>query len=133
VSRVLVDTSALMALLVPSDAAHARAKRAFARLRDKEAVLVITSYALLETYALLERRLGLDAVQAFRERFAPLLEVVWVDALRHEAGLDLMLQRRPGGISLADAVSILVARDSRVDEVFAFDRHFEAAELPIAR
>lgn len=131
-SRVLVDTSALMALLVPSDAAHTRAKRAFGRLRTKEAVLVITSCALLETYSLIERRLGLDAVQAFREQFAPLVEVVWVDVDLHEAGLDLMLQRKQRGLSLTDAVSILVAGDSKVDEVFAFDRHLEAAGLPLA-
>ena len=131
-SRALVDTSALMALLVPSDAAHTRAKRAFARLRNKEAVLVITSYALLETYSLIERRLGLDAVQAFREQFAPLVEVVWVDVDLHEAGLDLMLQRKQRGLSLTDAVSILVAGDSKVDEVFAFDRHLEVAGLPLA-
>lgn len=131
-SRALVDTSALLALLVPSDAAHTRAKRAFARLRNKEAVLVITSYALLETYSLIERRLGLDAVQAFREQFAPLVEVVWVDVDLHEAGLDLMLQRKQRGLSLTDAVSILVAGDSKVDEVFAFDRHLEAAGLPLA-
>jgi predicted nucleic acid-binding protein len=133
VSRVLVDTSALLALLVPSDAAHTRAKRAFSRLRTREAVLLITSYALLETYSLIERRLGLDAVRAFRERFVPLLEVIWVDASLHEAGLDLMLQRKQRGLSLTDAVSILVAGDSKVDEVFAFDRHLEAAGLPIAR
>jgi len=132
-SRVLVGTSALMALLVPSDAAHTRAKRAFARLRNKEAVLVITSYALLETYSLIERRLGLDAVRAFRERFVPLLEVIWVDASLHEAGLDLMLQRERPRLSLTDAVTILVGRDAKVDELFAFDRHLEAAGLPTAR
>ena len=131
-SRVLVDTSALLALLVPTDAAHPRAKRAFSRLRTREAVLLMTSYALLEIYSLLERRLGLDAVRAFREQFAPLVEVVWVDATLHEAGLDLMLQRKQRGLSLTDAVSILVAGDTKVDEVFAFDRHFEAAGVPLA-
>lgn len=132
-SRVLVDTSALIALLVPSDRQHPRAKKTFTRLRAQEAVLVTTSYVVLETYALIGRRLGLDAVRVFRDRFAPLLEVIWVDALLHEAALDLVLTGETPGLSLADAASVVAARRDRLDEVFAFDPHLERAGLQLAR
>jgi predicted nucleic acid-binding protein len=124
VNRVFVDTSAIFALLIPTDGAHDRAAKAFDRLRARESVLVTTSYNLVETYALLDRRFGRDATASFRSGFAPLLQVVWVEKDLHERGLDLMFER-PVGVSLVDAVSFVCIREQRIDEVFAFDRHFE--------
>lgn len=122
-SRVFVDTSAVLALLIPTDKAHSSATRIFARLRTREAVLVTTSYVLVETYALLANRIGSAGVSAFREGFAPLLEVVWVDRDLHERGLDRMLTKQRN-VSLVDAVSFLCIRDENLDEAFVFDRHF---------
>lgn len=124
-SRVYSDTSALFALLVPTDEAHARARSAFSRLKAQEAVLVTTSYVLVETYILLQRRFGPSSVQSFREGFAPLFEVVWVGSKLHERGLDLLLRRGEKDLSLVDAVSFIVVRESRIDAVFCFDHHFE--------
>jgi predicted nucleic acid-binding protein len=125
VSPVFVDTSAIFALLVPTDTMHRRALRAFDRMQAGDARLVTTSYVLVETYALLARRMGPDSVLRFREHFAPLLEVLWVDQRRHDSGLDLLLERRWKGLSLVDAVSFVAMKERRFDEVFAFDRHFE--------
>jgi predicted nucleic acid-binding protein len=127
VSRVFVDTSGLLALLLREDRGHERAARAFARLQDDQATLVTTSYVLVETYALLGRRVGLDAVRAFRDDFAPVLDVVWVDAQVHERGLDLVLERRDRAVSLVDAVSFVVMRDQAIEQALALDRHFAAA------
>lgn len=129
-NRVFIDTSAIIALLVPTDAAHDRAAGAFNRLRARESLLVTTSYNLVETYALLGRRFGRDATATFRSEFAPLLQVLWVDGDLHERGLDLMLER-PTGVSLVDAVSFVCIRQHRIDEIFAFDRHFENEGFPI--
>jgi predicted nucleic acid-binding protein len=132
VSRVFVDTSALYALLDAGDGSHAKARSVFAHLRDREALLVATSYVLVETCALVARRLGLQALREFRERLAPLLEVVWVDAAIHEAALDLLLTRRKSTLSLVDAASFITMKRERIDESFAFDRHFidEGFSLP---
>lgn len=132
-SRVFVDTSALYALLDAGDASHARARRAFGGLRDQEALLVTTSYVLVETCALVSRRLGSAALRAFREDFAPLLEVVWVDAAIHEAALDLLFERRKASLSLVDAASFVTMRRERLDAAFAFDRHFEEEGFSVAR
>lgn len=123
-SRVFADTSALYALLDAGAASHAGARRAFAALREREALLVTTSYVLVETCALVSRRLGPGALRAFREDFAPLLDVIWVDASIHEAALDLLFERRKASLSLVDAASFVAMRRERIDEAFAFDRHF---------
>ena len=124
---VLVDTSALLALLVPTDAQHANARRAFAKLADAQSRLVTTSYILVECYALIDRRVGRDAVRRFRSDFAPLLEVIWVGADEHERALDIVETGGPSGPSLVDAASFVVARKHHVDEVFANDAHFTKA------
>lgn len=124
-SAVFVDTSAFYALLVASDRDHRRAKVAFEGLRRGDATLVTSSYVLVETYALLGRRVGVDAVATFRADFAPLLDVVWIDLAMHEDGLDVLLARRSETLSLVDAVSFVVIRSRDLADVFAYDRDFE--------
>jgi predicted nucleic acid-binding protein len=46
-----VDTLAILALRVATDAAHPAANRAFARLAACEAALLTTSCVLVETYS----------------------------------------------------------------------------------
>ncbi|MFN2420742.1 MAG: type II toxin-antitoxin system VapC family toxin [Gemmatimonadota bacterium] len=121
---IFVDTSALFALLAPSDEFHDQASRIFHRLRDQEAPLVSTSYVLVESYALAGRRLGIGAIQILRTRFAPLFELVWVDETLHDRGLDLLVDRSLQSLSLVDAVSFLTIRDAALGPVFAFDHHF---------
>jgi predicted nucleic acid-binding protein len=121
---VFADTSGLIAVLNPKDDNHARAARAFSALQGRQAPLLSTSFVLVETYALVGRRLGLEAVRAFRTDFAPLIEVVWVDDTLHDAGLDLLLDRGKRPLSLVDAVSFVTMRRRSVDEAFAFDPHF---------
>lgn len=124
-NAVFADTSGLLALLNTTDDNHARAERAFGNLRVRQVSLVSTSYVLVETYALVGRRLGLDAVRSFRADFAPLIDVVWVDEKLHNAGLDMLLDRRKRLLSLVDAVSFIVMRQRSMAEALAVDPHFE--------
>jgi predicted nucleic acid-binding protein len=132
-TAVFADTSALLALLNDRDEHHAAAARAFRKLQARRSRLLTTSSVLVETYALLGRRLGVDAVREFRTDFAPLLEVVWVDQTLHEAGLDLLLKQRRRQLSLVDAVSFVVMTQRRLDEAFAFDPHFEQEGFSLVR
>jgi uncharacterized protein len=125
VSAVFADTSGLLALFNTTDDNHARAERAFGNLRARQALLVSTSYVLVETYALVGRRLGFEAVRSFRSDFAPLIDVVWVDETLHNAGLDMLLDRGERRLSLVDAVSFIVMRQRSVAEAFAIDPDFE--------
>jgi predicted nucleic acid-binding protein len=125
VSRVFVDTSAILALVNPNDEHHRQARKGFESLSTRKAGLVTSSYVLLETYSLLARRMGLAAMQAFRGDFAPLLEVAWVDEKVHDAALDLLVERRKRGLSLVDTTSFVVMRNARLDEVFCIDPDFE--------
>ena len=124
-NRVFLDTSAAYALLVASDQNHGRAARTFGDLRLREAGIATTSYVLVETYALLMSRVGASAARAFREDLQPLADVTWVGPELHERALDLLFERDKTHLSLVDAVSFLAIQDQGIDEVFAYDRHFE--------
>jgi len=127
VSAVFVDTSALFALMAASDQQHDRAKAVFARLRHDRTKLTTTSYVLVETYALVRRRLGARASEDFRAAFAPLLDVTWIDEDLHERALDHLEGSAAGRkASLVDAASFVVMRAERIDRAFTFDGDFEA-------
>jgi predicted nucleic acid-binding protein len=93
--------------------------------------LLTTSYVVLETIALLQRRLGLVAVRAFREDAMRPLAVHWVGQDEHEALAELLwVDRR--GVSLVDHVSFLAMRRLGIARAFAFDGDFpvQGFEVP---
>ncbi len=123
-NKVFVDTSAFLAFLSKTDTAHARALKSFDRLRAEGAALMTSSYVLVETYALLDRRLGKEAARRFREEFSPLLEVVWVHQDLHDRAMEVYLEGARSA-SLVDAVSFIVIRDLDAEKVWAIDHHFD--------
>lgn len=132
-SAVFADTSAFVALLNPSDHNHLEAVRSFGALQGRQAVLVTTSYVLVETYAVMVRQQGLASARRFRIEFAGLLEVQWVGQELHDAGTDRWLARGERHFSLVDAVSLEFMRRQRLHEAFAFDRHFAEAGFHLPR
>ena len=99
-------------------------KEGFGRLRAERASLVTSSYVLVETYALLQGRIGIGAVRIFREALVPLVEMLWVDEVAHERALDELLLRNTRKLSPVDATSFVLMRANRVDRAFALDEHF---------
>ena len=123
-SRVYVDTSAFVALLIESDESHETAGSIFNGFRHLDVKLVTSSYVLVECYALLGKRVGAAAVKGFREKMQPLLDVIWVDEELHELGLNLLEAKRRRNLSLVDAVSFAAMRKHSISTAFTFDKHF---------
>ncbi len=123
---VLVDTSALYALLDRTDAAHSAAREIFARLAKDHAELITHSYAIVEVFALTQRRLGHEAVRRLALELMPVIEVIWVERELHERAVSALLAAA-SGVSLVDRVSFELMRDRGIDEAFALDGDFEAA------
>ena len=122
---VFVDTSALYALLDYDDAHHPQAKGIWAQLLEAEAPLLTHSYVLVETFALVQRRLGLEAVRALHDDLIPVLEVVWVEEDLHGEAVEALLAYGSRAISLVDWVSFLLMRRRGIRRAFAFDEDFE--------
>jgi predicted nucleic acid-binding protein len=122
---VFADTSALLALLDVDDEGHARALAAWASLAEAEAPLVTTNFVVLETIAVVQRRLGLDAVRAFVRDVMPLVDVVFIDEGLQQAALSALLAAGRRRLSLVDCASFEVMRRRQIGRAFAYDAHFE--------
>lgn len=123
--RVFVDTSAFLAVLDADERNHHDASRLWEHLIRDKVELICTNYVLVETFALVQRRLGRPVVSVFQDRVVPWLDTIWIDESLHEIGLTALLIANRRRLSLVDCVSFEVARKHRVDAVFAFDQHFE--------
>ncbi|MEW6546980.1 MAG: PIN domain-containing protein [Bacillota bacterium] len=121
---VYVDTSAFLAVLDADDQNHGHAKRVWEALLSKRAPLISSSYVLVETWTLVQHRLGMEAVRSFSEDVFPLLGIIWVGSELHRRGVAALLAANCRNLSLVDCVSFEVMRDLGVKNVFTFDPHF---------
>jgi predicted nucleic acid-binding protein len=79
---------------------------------------------LVETSAVLTRRVGMAAVRVFEGDVRPALRLVWVTPEIHEAAVSAQLAARRRSLSLVDCVSFEVMRRTGIRSAFAFDPHF---------
>ena len=122
---VFADTSALFALLVSDDLMHIHAKKNFAYFAENGVQLVTSSYVLLETLALLQRRIGLNAVNDFNLRIVPLLNVIWIDFDWHSRAMQRLVNQNQRDVSLVDCLSFEIMQAQGIVEAYTFDKHFE--------
>jgi len=129
---IFVDTSALLAVLDVDDGNHLSAKSAWEQLILQGAPLACSNYNLVETFALVQHRLGVDAVRTLQESILPLIAVAWVDADTHARSVSALLVAGRRRLSLVDCASFETMRRLGMDTAFAFDRHFaEQGFVPI--
>lgn len=122
---VFVDTSALLAVLDADDINHRSAKETWKDLISRDELLVCTNYVLIETFALVQHRLGMSAVRTFQDDICPVLIVEWVDESTHRAGVTGVLTALRKNLSLVDCVSFDVMRRLGIKSAFVFDPHFK--------
>jgi uncharacterized protein len=129
VKEVFVDTSGFYALLDPTDPFHARAAGLFARAANRGWTLVTSNYVVLETIALVQSRLGWDAVDRWQRYVLPYCRVTWVDEALHALGEARWSHARERRLSLTDCVSLAVMRRAGLGEAIAQDVHFAQAGI----
>ncbi len=85
--------------------------------------IVTHNYVLVESMALLHRRLGRDAALKFATT-AQAFEIEWVDQATHAAAVRQLARSGATGISFVDQVSFLVMRARGIATALAFDQDF---------
>ncbi|HEV8239537.1 MAG TPA: PIN domain-containing protein [Thermoanaerobaculia bacterium] len=121
---VFVDTSGLIAMLDADEARHHEAAARWRQLVEEDEPLVATNYVMLETLALTQRRLGLDAVRLLVRDVVPLLDIEWVGEDAHEAAVAVLVAANRRSLSLVDCASFETMRRRGLTQAFAFDQHF---------
>ncbi len=65
-------------------------------------------------------------------KILPLLEVVWVDADRHNRAMQRLLTQNRKKLRLVDCLSFEIMETREITETYTFDRHFEEHGFKIA-
>jgi predicted nucleic acid-binding protein len=123
---IFLDTSAIYALADRRDEQHARAVGLHREVLASDDALVLHSYVLVESFALLHRRLGLALAREV-DRELERVSTVVVDRSLHRRAAARLRSGSGGRISLVDAVSFLLMEDRKLTTAFAFDPDFERA------
>lgn len=126
--RIVIDTSAFLALGDESDRHHEEA----VLFRDQELLphnyeLITTSYILDETLTLIRNRLGIPASIDFSKKIrqSQIVRVLSVSKETEEKALDLFERYDDKTFSFTDCVSFVVMQGMGIQAAFAFDQHFE--------
>ncbi len=130
---VFADTSGLFAFLVQDDYMHVRAKAVFQSFAEENTQLLTSSYVLVETTALLQRRVGVDAVLEFHNKIQPLFDVIWVDDHWHEKAINRLIALNQKKVSLVDCLSFIIMEAREISTAFSFDKHFEKNGFSLAK
>ena len=124
--KVFIDTSAFYALLDRDDSNHQRAKKEWSDLlHGPDNTLVTTNYVVVESFALVHHRLGVEAARGLQENLLSLVNLEWIDAETHRAGAGAFLAASRRRLSLVDCVSFEVMRTLGIRTSFSFDPHFK--------
>lgn len=121
---IFVDTSALYAVLDRDDDNHPLAKSAWSSLLQGDDALIVTNYVVVETTALVQHRLGMEAVRALCGDMLPALEMHWIGEDEHRHAQNALLAADRRRMSLVDCSSFHVMRSRMIRSAFAFDPHF---------
>lgn len=119
-----MDTSALYAVFDCDDSGHPEAARGWEELIRRDVALHTSSYVLVELSALLQRRLGVDAMDALATYVLPWVSIAWVDEALHAQATAGLLAARRRDLSLVDCASFALMRRLGLRSVFTLDKHF---------
>jgi predicted nucleic acid-binding protein len=125
---VLLDSSAVLAILDAADRNHAPAILAAAELVRLRCRVFQTSWLRAETHALLLVRLGHEAARRWLSEPPPsTVRPQPIDETEAEAVVN---RYRDKSYSLCDALSFTIMERLKATAAFTFDRHFRQHNLP---
>lgn len=118
------DTAGLYALLAEDERDHSSAVAAWRELLSARDRILTTNYVLIETAAVIQRRLGMAALRVFHDEIAPALDVIWIDEEQHRRGAEAALTAARRSLSVVDCISFHVMRQHHIPTAFTLDAHF---------
>ena len=121
---IFVDTSALIAFLDADQPRHAEVIDTWDRAVADEKALFTSNYVLVESFALVQRRLGLEALRALADVLVPMLRVLWIDEELHAAAVASLFTAGRRKLSLVDCTSFELMRRHGLAEALALDDDF---------
>jgi predicted nucleic acid-binding protein len=125
VNPVFIDTSAFLAALDKGDRFHEDAAKKWSSLSRTSTELWTTDYVQIESWSLIQRRLGPQAIMAFQDDWLPLCKIHDVGRDGFERAAAQWRIARRSDLSLVDLTSFDAMRQLAIRTVLAFDGHFQ--------
>lgn len=122
---IFLDSSVIYAGADERDARCDEANRLIADAMADGDPIVTHNYVILESLALLHRRLGRASAVRCQEQISQ-FEVTWVDPALHARAFEDFRQRPSRRVSFVDCVSFALMRARGVRKALAFDDDFRA-------
>jgi predicted nucleic acid-binding protein len=129
VTRILVDTSVLMALLDADDPRQALVRATFAEHAADD--FVTHGYVIAESIAVARRRFGVDGAIALLDDVLPAIETLDVDRATYATALTRYRSSLPSGVSFVDQVSLAVLEREGIDVAFVLDSDFQRSGISV--
>jgi predicted nucleic acid-binding protein len=129
VSRVFVDTSALLALLDADDPRHESTRSAFRDLAEHD--LVTHGYVVAESLAVTRRRFGVEGAITLLDDLLPAIDLLPVDAELHATAQARYRASLPSGTSFVDQVSLVLIEREAIETALVLDGDFAAAGITV--
>lgn len=122
--KIFVDTSALYALISTRDQKLIPAVTTWEDALQHGDVLFTNNYVLVECFALIQNRLGIEFARALQTNIVPFLQVDWVSEQQHISIVNDVLTANRRNLSLVDCSCFESMRRLGIEKVFSFDEHF---------
>ena len=126
-SKVFVDTNIFVALKDKNDPTHKEAKEIALYLKKKNIKLYTSSDVIGETLTVLSRKLGKKVAGSFFDNYLKSgVGEIFVDDIIHDEARKLFFKITSKNISFIDCSSAIAMKQSKIDVVFTFDKHFKS-------
>jgi predicted nucleic acid-binding protein len=131
-SKVLVDTGPLYALVDPSDGLHGRAVAEAAMLAESSTVILVSWSTVLEGYTLVLHRLGIRIALRWLDDVSKSCGLLNPTLAHYEQAMTLLRQYDDQAITLVDAVTAVLSVTSDWP-VWTYDHHFDLLGIVVWR
>ncbi len=121
---IFIDSSAFLAIVNVDDANHPLAKQQWKDLLHTDEILYTNNYVIVESIAVIQKRLGLNTVQKLQDNILEFVTIDWVGEEYHSQALENVLTSNRRRLSLVDCSAFETMRRLGIDTAFTFDSHF---------
>ena len=121
---IFIDTSGFLALLDADDDFHTAAAKKWNLLFEERFEIVTTDYVRLESWSLIQRRIGHQGVLAFQDDILPICQIHFVNESGFQQAAAQWRIACRKKLSLVDLTSFDCMHRLHIREALTFDRHF---------
>lgn len=123
---IFIDADAFVAIASPSDSNHGRAVLIARSLKQRNEVLITSSFVFGEVVTVLSQKEGRKVALSYIDDFSTSgIALMEVDTRLREKGIIVFKKQTSKNVSFTDCVSMVIMQEENIKEIFSFDRIYQ--------